>query len=99
MTPTPPPHLHPAAPPRSLGTGASTRWAALTALGIVYGDLGTSPLYTLQTVVEAAGGRLSAADALGVLSLVFWLPMTMRRRRTTYERGPGYTQREDVETY
>jgi KUP system potassium uptake protein len=46
--------------------------AALAALGIVYGDLGTSPLYTLQTVVEAAGGRFTQASALGVLSLIVW---------------------------
>jgi len=46
--------------------------AALTSLGIVYGDLGTSPLYTLQTVVEATGGRFTAASALGVLSLIVW---------------------------
>ena len=44
----------------------------LTALGVVFGDLGTSPLYALQTVTQAAGGRLDAAGALGVLSLVFW---------------------------
>ena len=49
-----------------------TRWAALTALGIVYGDLGTSPLYTLQTVVQATGGRFTAASALGILSLIIW---------------------------
>src|SRR5579875_978491 len=46
--------------------------AALTALGVVFGDLGTSPLYSLQTVLQACGGRLDAADALGVLSLVIW---------------------------
>lgn len=51
---------------------ASGRWAGLTALGIVYGDLGTSPLYTLQTVVQAAGGRFTAESALGVLSLIVW---------------------------
>ena len=48
------------------------RWAALAALGIVYGDLGTSPLYTLQTVVEAMGGRFTAESALGILSLIVW---------------------------
>src|ERR1700683_3439554 len=47
-------------------------WAALTALGIVYGDLGTSPLYTLQTVLQATGGRLKPGTALGVLSLIIW---------------------------
>src|SRR5581483_5780655 len=53
-------------------TGGPTRWAALTALGIVYGDLGTSPLYTLQTVVQASGGRFTSESALGILSLIFW---------------------------
>src|SRR5580692_7236628 len=48
------------------------RLAALTALGIVYGDLGTSPLYTLQTVVQSAGGHFTAESALGVLSLIVW---------------------------
>jgi len=46
--------------------------AALTALGIVYGDLGTSPLYTMQTVVGALGAASPAAGALGSLSLIFW---------------------------
>ena len=50
----------------------NSRWAAFGALGVVFGDLGTSPLYTLQTVVQAAGGRFSPQTALGVLSLVFW---------------------------
>jgi len=48
------------------------RWAALTALGIVYGDLGTSPLYTMQAVLQATGGHLTPASALGILSLIFW---------------------------
>ena len=46
--------------------------AALAALGVVFGDLGTSPLYTLQTVVEAAGGHFTPQSALGILSLIFW---------------------------
>jgi KUP system potassium uptake protein len=45
---------------------------ALGALGIVYGDLGTSPLYTVQTIVGAAGGHPGAKEALGLLSLVVW---------------------------
>jgi len=48
------------------------RWAALSALGVVFGDLGTSPLYTLQTVVQATGGRFTPHSALGILSLVVW---------------------------
>ena len=34
-------------------------WAAFGALGVVFGDLGTSPLYTLQTVVQAMGGHFT----------------------------------------
>ncbi len=50
----------------------TTPGLALAALGIVYGDLGTSPLYTAQTIVEASGGHVTPADALGILSLLFW---------------------------
>src|SRR3981189_138611 len=50
----------------------TTPAAALTALGIVYGDLGTSPLYTLQAVAQAVGGTLDRDAALGSLSLIFW---------------------------
>src|SRR5580658_685396 len=49
-----------------------TAAAALTALGIVYGDLGTSPLYTLQSIAQAVGGRFTPESALGVLSLIIW---------------------------
>ncbi len=49
-----------------------TAAGALGALGIVYGDLGTSPLYTYQTIVGSVGGHPSAEDALGLLSLVVW---------------------------
>jgi len=49
-----------------------TNWVWLTALGIVYGDLGTSPLYTLQTVAQAMGGQFTTESALGILSLIFW---------------------------
>jgi KUP system potassium uptake protein len=45
---------------------------ALSALGIVYGDLGTSPLYTMQAIVQAVGGHPTAQTSLGVLSLIFW---------------------------
>jgi KUP system potassium uptake protein len=66
--------LNEPAPAVSIATRAKQpeRWAALTALGIVYGDLGTSPLYTLQTVVQATGGRFTSESALGILSLIVW---------------------------
>jgi KUP system potassium uptake protein len=48
------------------------RLAMLAALGVVFGDLGTSPLYTLQTVVQAMDGQVTRAGALGTLSLIVW---------------------------
>lgn len=46
----------------------------LGALGVVYGDIGTSPLYALQTVFALDNGQVrpDAHDVYGVLSLVFW---------------------------
>src|SRR5215207_6475593 len=49
------------------------RALTLAALGVVYGDIGTSPLYTLREAFGHAGGlHLSEPAVLGVLSLVFW---------------------------
>ncbi|MBS0365041.1 MAG: KUP/HAK/KT family potassium transporter [Proteobacteria bacterium] len=45
--------------------------AIVGAIGIVYGDIGTSPLYALQQTLAVAG-RFDAAAVLGVLSLIFW---------------------------
>ena len=46
---------------------------ALGALGIVFGDIGTSPLYTIKEAFGVAGGLTPNGDTvLGVLSLVFW---------------------------
>jgi KUP system potassium uptake protein len=43
------------------------------ALGIVYGDIGTSPLYAFKESLNAAGGEAAqVAEILGVLSLIFW---------------------------
>jgi len=48
--------------------------AALTlgALGVVYGDIGTSPLYALKEVFHAGHVPMSQTNVLGVLSLIFW---------------------------
>lgn len=48
--------------------------AAITALGVVYGDLGTSPLYALQTVFTLGGGAVEVNEAAvyGVISMIFW---------------------------
>src|SRR6202040_1230805 len=45
---------------------------ALGALGVVYGDIGTSPLYTFKTAIEWAGGAAAPEAALGTLSLIIW---------------------------
>jgi KUP system potassium uptake protein len=45
----------------------------LAAIGVVYGDIGTSPLYSLKTVFDPTHGlALSQANLLGVVSLIFW---------------------------
>jgi len=52
--------------------GGSLPVLGLGALGVVFGDIGTSPLYTLKTVFAYAGPHAGAGVALGVLSLVVW---------------------------
>ena len=42
------------------------------ALGVVYGDIGTSPIYTLRECLKSAGGGNATGAVLGLLSLVFW---------------------------
>jgi KUP system potassium uptake protein len=52
------------------------RTLALGAIGVVFGDIGTSPLYTLQEVFsEKYGLHVAQASVFGVLSLVFWALM------------------------
>lgn len=57
-------------PPRESASAA----LVLGALGIVYGDLGTSPLYALRESFEGAGHELAVTpeNVLGILSLVVW---------------------------
>ena len=43
----------------------------LAALGVVYGDIGTSPIYTFRECLKAASAN-NAETVLGLLSLVFW---------------------------
>ncbi|MCP3711786.1 potassium transporter Kup [Paraburkholderia sp. CNPSo 3274] len=46
---------------------------ALAALGVVYGDIGTSPLYTLATVFDPSNGlAVNAFNIVGIVSLIFW---------------------------
>ena len=49
---------------------------ALGALGVVYGDIGTSPLYTMREVLNPANGvQLQAPDIIGAVSAIFWALM------------------------
>ena len=54
---------------------ASPAALSLSALGVVFGDIGTSPLYTLKTVFALTGEKPDPAIILGVLSLVIWTLM------------------------
>ena len=74
-----PPAPHDSRPPVALAeNGAPPQIAgslpllSLAALGVVFGDIGTSPLYTLKTVLNLAGDKPDAFTVLGSLSLVIW---------------------------
>ena len=51
----------------------------LGALGVVYGDIGTSPLYTLRACLTGLSVHtdLEPAHLLGVLSILFWMLMVV----------------------
>lgn len=65
---------------RNLATGGIRQRApqgrlsllAMSALGVVFGDLGTSPLYTFKTILSTGARSLDAGAVLGALSLVLW---------------------------
>ena len=47
--------------------------ATIGAIGVVFGDIGTSPLYALEQSLDATGGDKHSPEAvLGILSLMFW---------------------------
>src|SRR5690554_6971845 len=53
--------------------GKHLLYLALGALGVVYGDIGTSPLYAFRESFHEGHGILAAAEnILGVLSIIFW---------------------------
>src|SRR4030088_446811 len=62
----------PAASPGHFGSLPTA--ATIGALGVVYGDIGTSPLYALKEAAKAAthGGPLTHEAILGVVSLILW---------------------------
>jgi KUP system potassium uptake protein len=63
---------HSRTPRSTMAEQRSLPRATLGALGVVYGDIGTSPLYALKEATAAAGGSTDPAAVLGVLSLIFW---------------------------
>src|ERR1700710_2663194 len=57
---------------------AGSPWfLALTALGVVFGDIGTSPLYAFQVALAGLGHAPTAADVTGIVSLILWALMAM----------------------
>src|SRR3954469_25115153 len=64
----------PASHPRSPASEAGRMALMLGALGVVYGDIGTSPLYALQTVfsIDRGAVRPTEGDVYGVISMMFW---------------------------
>ncbi|HTH41074.1 MAG TPA: potassium transporter Kup [Rhodocyclaceae bacterium] len=58
---------------------SSTQALALAALGVVYGDIGTSPLYTMHEVFAGAHHPvpITPDNVLGILSLIFWSLMVV----------------------
>ena len=65
-----------AAAPAGGRPAPSTRYLAglsLLALGVVYGDIGTSPLYAMREAFHGPHGiPVTSGNVMGVLSLIFW---------------------------
>ena len=59
---------------RAIGTGhKSLAPLIIGAIGVVYGDIGTSPLYTLRQCFTGPHGLpLTSTNVFGILSLIFW---------------------------
>jgi len=58
--------------PRETVVASSLPALSISALGVVFGDIGTSPLYTLKTVLDLIGPHPDPIATLGALSLVIW---------------------------
>ncbi|MCC6716633.1 MAG: potassium transporter Kup [Acetobacteraceae bacterium] len=68
----PPGHHKPMTPPASPATPVRLGML-LGVLGVVYGDIGTSPLYAFKATLEHfKHDGVDSADVLGILSLIFW---------------------------
>lgn len=55
-----------------LGVKLKALGKSLAVLGVVYGDIGTSPLYSMHASLRLFGGGTGPIEILGVLSLIFW---------------------------
>ena len=66
-------------PARARGTGQTVRLALVVgALGVVFGDIGTSPIYTVQTIFNPDDPHpvpITTDNVYGVVSLIFWSVM------------------------
>ncbi|MFZ3267981.1 MAG: KUP/HAK/KT family potassium transporter, partial [Mycobacterium sp.] len=71
----------PALPLRTVGGAEAVRLAVVVgALGVVFGDIGTSPIYTLATVFNPSDPHpvpLNTDNVYGVVSLLFWSVMVI----------------------
>jgi KUP system potassium uptake protein len=64
--------------PAYLHHAGSPSFLVLTALGVVFGDIGTSPLYAFQVALAGLGHPApSATEVLGIVSLILWALMAM----------------------
>lgn len=89
------PHAGPLSLPSTASHGSSAK-LALMAIGVVFGDIGTSPLYALKECVASDHGvEPTQQNLLGILSLVFWsLTMVVTVKYLTFimradNRGEG----------
>lgn len=76
-----PTHVKPALPLRTIFATQQARSSlVIGALGVVFGDLGTSPIYTIQTIFDPSDSHPIAAtrdNLFGVVSLIFWSVMVI----------------------
>ena len=83
----------------SAGTASKVTLAGLLiTLGIVYGDVGTSPLYTIRAILNGAS-VINESFVLGAISCVFWTltlqtTVTLRRKRVLRLGGQRPATRE-----
>ncbi len=59
--------------PPGTTTHPTTSALTIAALGVVFGDIGTSPLYALKAAMNATGSNPGRLEALGSLSLIVWV--------------------------